>query len=171
MLKIKKTGNIETEQKLEFVQDRLYKIIDTEYYSEKQHKWPSNNIEFSFNGKNLYGEISSTKFYISGKHRLFRKKFDDIEIKGRFIEDKGKTRVEYEVSSKPQTIFSLIIVNLFFVLILLTLPIASGPESAKMSGYIGIPIFLLLFNIWFLFDIKRKLKQGEITLKKIITTF
>lgn len=170
MLKIKRIGNIEIDQNVKVVQNRLYNMVDTEYYSEKKHKWPSNNIEFNFSGKNLYGEVNGIEFYISGKHKLFREKFDDIEIKGKFIENNGKTKVEYEVSSKPGTIVSLIIVNLCLIIILLILPAASGLDSAKMIGYIGIPVFLLLLDTWFPFDLKRKLERGEIILKEIITT-
>ena len=170
MLKFKKTGNIEVDQDIKIIMDRLYKFVDTDYYSNNQHRWPSNNIEFSPSGKNFYGKINQNGFYISGKHKLFRKKFDDIEIKGKFIANHDSTLVEYEINSKPQNLLILIIINIALISILFIIPYASGLESEKMKGYIGIPILLVLLNIWIPSGLKKKLRQGEVKIKEIITT-
>ena len=170
MLKFKKIGNIKVDQNIKVIQDRLNKVVDTDYYSDNQHKWPSNNIELRPLGKIFYGQINNSGFYISGKHKLFREKFDGIEINGKFIEKNGETQIEYEISSKPQELIILIIINIVLISILFIIPYATGLESEKMKGYIGIPILLLYLNICIPIGLRKKLSKSEIKIKEIITT-
>jgi len=170
MLKFKNKGNIEVEQSIKVIQDRLFKYVDTEYYSDNKHKWPFNNIEINPTGRNLYGQIRNDGFYISGKSKLFRKKFDEIEINGKFEDIKSKTKIEYNINSKPQNLIILLIINIVLISILFILPNASGLESEKMKVYIVIPLLLVVFNLGIPLELKKKVRQGEEILKEIITT-
>ena len=170
MLKFKKVGNVKVDQNIKVIQDRLNKVVDMEYYYDNQHKWSSNNIELRSTEKIFYGQINNSGFYISGKYLLFREKFDDIEINGKFIEKDGKTQIEYEISSKPHKLIVLIIINIVLISSLFIIPYASGLESEKMKGYIGIPILLLYLDISIPIGLKKKLSKSEKKLKEIITT-
>jgi len=101
---------------------------------------------------------------------LFRKKFDEIEINGKFEDIKSKTKIEYNINSKPQNLIILLIINIVLISILFILPNASGLESEKMKVYIVIPLLLVVFNLGIPLELKKKVRQGEEILKEIITT-
>lgn len=170
MFKLKRKGQIIVEASKQIVVDRLHKSIDTNYYSENQHKWPTNNIEINPSGKLFYGIITDSEFYISGKKKLFRKEFNDIEIRGEVSINQNSTVVDYTINSKPQNMIILMIINMILILMLLFIPYALGLESEKIKGYMGIPILLVFLNFLIPFGLRRKLKQGELKLKEIITT-
>lgn len=167
---LKHSGSIQINTGIEVINDRLVNNVDTKYFLENMQKWPSNNIEFCQKGKSLYGQADQNGFYISGKHKVFSRNIDSIEIKGKYTRKASETLIEYEIKPKAHKLIILIVINLMLTGIVMATYNRSELDGERSGIYSGIFIILLLVNILIPLGIKKELKSAEKKLIRMLTT-